>query len=166
MRKSLRASLATDPHFEGHAAGSIVVCLDCWKPIYGLERGLAAGDKAGRAASAFRPLRVADLRDLIDRPDLDPVWQQLFARWCRTEACRGLLQADRPRAGSAAMCPLCGGSFLRIRTVEAADTLDRAYVLEMVTIPPNPTRDPHRWLGRITRWVADVDDTSIVVTIQ
>lgn len=166
MRASLKASLATDPGFDGYPAGSIVVCNDCWKPIFVLERGLAPGDKAGRAASAFRPLRLLDLRALVQRPDLDPTWQTLLARWCGTPAVYRLLHASRPRAGDAATCPICEGPFLRVRTVERADTIDQAYVLEMVTIPPAPSRTPHRWLGRLTRWVADIDASLAEVTLQ
>ncbi len=78
MRAALVASLANDPSFDGYPKGSIVVCGDCWRPVYALERGLAPGDKAGRSASAFRPLTVSDIVQLSDRPDLDSGWQGLL----------------------------------------------------------------------------------------
>ena len=158
MRAGLKASLALAPHFEGYPAGSIVVCSDCWKPVYVLERSLSPGDKGGRAASAFRPLTLTDCRALIGRPDLDPAWQRLFQAWCETAAVMTLLDAPRPRAGSEATCPLCHGPFLKSRAVERSETVDRGYVLEMVTIPPMP-RGLHRWLGETTRWVHDVEVT-------
>ena len=157
MRAGLKASLAMSPHFEGYPAGSIVVCSDCWKPVYVLERGIGPGDKGGRAASAFRPLTRADCAALLTRSDLDPAWQGLFRTWCESPAVRTLLDAPRPRAGSEATCPLCAGPFLKSRAVERSETVDRGYVLEMVTIPPE-ARGLHRWLGRATRWVHDVPE--------
>ena len=157
MRAGLTASLAMTPSFEGYPAGSIVVCSDCWKPVYVLERGLSPGDKGGRAASAFRPLTRTDCRALLGRADLDPAWQGLFKAWCETPAFTALLEAPRPRAGSEATCPLCAGPFLKSRAVERSETVDRGYVLEMVTIPPVP-KGRHRWLGTQTRWVHDVPE--------
>lgn len=164
MRASLRASLANDPTFEGYPKGSIVICGDCWKPVYVLERGISLGDRGGRAASAFRPLTWADCQTLFTRPDLDPAWRGLFAAFCASPAAQAMLHAPRPRAGQDATCPLCGGSYLKGRTVELADTLDRAYVLEMATIPPMPSRVKNPWLGTQTRWTRE-DDPSVTVEL-
>ena len=159
MRASLIASLANDPTFEGYPKGSVVICGDCWHPVFVLERGIGIGDRGGRAASAFRPLTRADMAALVDRPDLDVAWRRLFADFCRTQEAQILLHADRPRSGSSPVCPLCGGFYLKSRTVEKADTMDRAYVLEMATIAPLPGRRMNRWLGQMTRWVRDAHES-------
>lgn len=153
MRESLRASLAADQTFEGYPKGSIVVCGDCWKPVYALERGIGPGDRGGRAASAFRPLTPTDCADLLTRRDLDTTWQRLFAAWCNGPDFARLLGAPRPVSGSAAICPLCGGLYVKFRAVTLGEALDQAYVLEMATIPPH-VRAVNSWLGERTRWVA------------
>lgn len=160
MRASLTASLANDPTFEGYPKGSMVVCGDCWKPVYVLERGISVGDRGGRAASAFRPLTWADCESLKDRPDLDTAWRGLWAAFCASPAVARLLNAPRPRAGQDATCPLCGGNYIKGRTVERQDTIDRAYVLEMATIPPLPSSRMNRWVGQQTKWVHALDPIS------
>ncbi len=165
MRASLRASLAQDPTFEGYAKGSIVICPDCWKPIYRLERGISPGDRAGRAASAFAPLRREDCLSLATRPDLDATWRQLFVTWWHTSPdARRLIEAQRPRAGDVIACPLCDGPYIKPRTVELADTHDRAYVLEMATIAPLTTRQRNPFLGGVTRWIPGDPDEPVEIT--
>jgi hypothetical protein len=157
MRESLVHSLAQDPGFEGYPKGSIVICPDCWKPIYVLERGVAPGDRAGRAASAFRPMTIPDLTGMLTRPDIDAGWRKLFAEFLGTKAVSTLLYADRPKAGDKAICPLCAGTWLRFRAVTLPEALDQAYVLEMATIAPFATA-PTPWIGTTTRWIGGEDD--------
>lgn len=137
------------------------MCGDCWKPVYVLERGIAVGDRGSRAASAFRPLTWADCQTLFTRPDLDATWRAFWMTFCASPALQVLLDAPRPRAGSEALCPLCGGTYLKGRTVERADTIDRAYVLEMATIAPMPGRVRNPWLGMHPKWVPDLAEDDL-----
>ncbi len=69
-----------------------------------------------------------------------------------------LWAAPRPRAGDTPICPLCGGLWLKSRAVERDEVMDKAYVLEMITIPPMPNGRPNQWLGTRTRWARDVPE--------
>ncbi len=158
MRDALRASLSTDPGFEGYPKGAVIVCGDCWRPIYKLERGVAPGDKCGRAASAFAPMRQADFRDLDTRVDLDAGWRGLLAVYALSPESQAVTGARRPRAGDEAVCPACGGQFLKVRTVTKSETLDHAYVWEMLWVPPLAARCANRFVGERTRWRVDVPD--------
>lgn len=164
MRSSLAASLRQDPTSEGHPAGSIVLCPDCWRPIYRLERSIRIGDRAGRAASAFAPLRRADVADLFERDDLDPTWRGLLRQWVESAAGETLWGARRPVAGDAAICPVCDGLYLRVRAVERDEVHDRAYALEMATIAPIRGRRLNRWIGHRPKWVRD-PDPAVEVTV-
>lgn len=117
-------------------AGSIVVCTSCGQPLYRLIRGIGAGERLGRSVSAFAPVEWRDLAALMGRTDLEP---GLRARWRAEpkatwdERCQRI---PAPRTGMPAVCPLCGDVFVQARAVEAEAFLDRAYVVELVTIPP------------------------------
>jgi len=165
QREALRASLATDPGFEGYPKGSIIVCGDCWKPIWKLERGITPGDRCGRAAGAFAPLTLADLRDLDGRPDLDEGWRGLLAVYALSPSARAVIGARRPRSGDAATCPACGGQFLKARTVTQSETLDHAYVWEMLWVPPLAARCANRFVGQSTRWTHEAIDDDAVAQV-
>src|SRR5688572_5196901 len=64
-----------------YAAGSIVVCNACARPIYKLERPIGIGQHAGRGASAFKPISMADLADLAERTDIDAGLRTVIAGW-------------------------------------------------------------------------------------
>ncbi len=162
-RLDVRASLAKDPGFEGYPKGSIIVCGDCWKPVYKLERGITPGDRCGRAASAFAPLTRVDFADLNERPDLDLGWRGLLAIYAMSPDVSAVLDADRPRSGDMALCPACGGQFLKARAVTLGETLDRAYVWEMLWVPPLATPGANPFIGRATRWLDTSDDDLVVV---
>lgn len=117
-----------------YTKGSIVICTSCARPLYRLERGIELGERMGRAAAAFAPVTASDLAILRDRHDVDAGVRALLT------AEPSLAQyADRipsPRAGQPALCPFCEQVFVQGRSTEVADTRDRAYVWELVTIPP------------------------------
>jgi hypothetical protein len=43
------------------------------------------------------------------------------------------------KSGAPMLCPCCGASYVRVRAAEAGEVIDRAYVVELVTIPPGRT---------------------------
>lgn len=140
MRASLRESVraAAIGHGEDfrYPQGSIVLCTSCAKPIAILERGISFGDKAGQMASAFAPLRVQDLELLKERRDIDAgviAWVNALTPETRKTH---LDKLHRFKTGDPAMCPCCQHVFVQVVSVERREALDRAYVIELVTIPP------------------------------
>jgi hypothetical protein len=138
MRDSLKKSLADSParNFERYAKGSIVICNMCAAPIYKLETGIGLGQKGGRAASIFKPIGLADLADLADRPDIDAGIRARVASWSLEERRAHVALLTEPKAGDPMQCPACQGCFVQVLSVEKTETIDRAYVLELLTIPP------------------------------
>lgn len=118
--------------------GSIIVCTSCAKPIYKLERGIAAGEKAGRAASAFKPVSVYDLMDLQWRSQggTEPGLVAAMREWTGEQMKAHADRLTAPKAGDPMLCPACGEVFVQSRSSESSDTKDRAYVLELLTVPP------------------------------
>ncbi len=136
---------------DGFPKGTICLCPDCWRPVFALERGLSLGDRGGRSASAFRPITRADLQGLVTRPDLNPTWQSLLRAWMVTPDLERVLRADRPRPGDPAICPNCGGQWIKVEERERGSMGDRGYVLQLVDIPPNGRS---RWMTK-PRWNHD-----------
>jgi hypothetical protein len=135
MRAALQESIARAGG-DRWAAGSIVVCTSCGRPIYRLTRGIGAGEKVGRSVEAFAPVEWRDIEALIQRQDLEP---GLRARWrseTREQWRERLAAIPPPRSGDPCKCPLCTNVFVQARAGEPTEFLDRAYVVELVTIPP------------------------------
>lgn len=137
-RQSVQASIAASPagNHELYPAGSIVVCVSCAAPLYRLERAIYIGEKAGRSADAFRPVRVADLVTLRDRAEVDA---GLRARLREQTPAQRQAHCDRIpvlRAGDPLVCPACTRAFVGSRSTEVNETLERGYVIELFTIPP------------------------------
>lgn len=139
MRTALQESLAASragQTFDGYAKGSILICLSCAHPIYKLDASIGVGAKGSAIVKALRPVLPADLEDLAGRVDIDRGVVAL---------CKALTPAQRrayceaipvPRTGDPALCPRCHQSLVQGRTSEAADTRDRAFVIEPLFIPP------------------------------
>jgi hypothetical protein len=139
MRQALQDSLAGALlETIAYPKGSIVVCTSCAKPIYKLDRGLGAGDKAGRAASAFKPIGLWDLVDLQWRAHglVDAGLTAVLRGWTADEMKAHVARIGEPVAGDPMLCPVCGDVYVQARTAEVSDTQDRAYVIELLTIPP------------------------------
>jgi hypothetical protein len=138
MRESLRRSIADSPStgFERYPKGSIVLCNACALPIFKLDRGVDLGQKAGQAASAFKPLTLADLAELADRVDVDAGIRARVNAWTPEERRAHVALLVEPKSGDAMACPSCGGCWPQVLTTEQTETHDRAYVLELLTIPP------------------------------
>lgn len=118
----------------GYPAGSIVLCQNCLKPLYVLERGIGAGERGGRGADALRPFQVKDFDRLSNALDAGVAAAMLnWTPQAREEHCRKI---PVPKTGDPMLCPCCGHSYPRVRAATAGEVIDQAYVIELVTIPP------------------------------
>lgn len=151
MRDSLKKSLADSPvaHFERYPKGSIVLCNACSDPIFKLERGIDVGDKAGRTASAFKPISLADLAELAQRPDIDAGVRARIASWNADERRAHVAKLFDLKAGDPMICPVCARCFVQVLTTEQTETHDRAYTLELLTIPPQGAGKPSPLRGKV-----------------
>lgn len=142
MRASLQRSIADSPARgqDGYPAGSIVLCNNCAKPIYKLDRPIGLGQKAGRGASAFKPIAMADLVELEQRPEVDAGVRATIAGWNGDQRRAHLASLHEPKSGDPMLCPCCKHGFTQVLSTEAAETHDRGYVIELVTIPPRGHR--------------------------
>lgn len=138
MRHSLKQSVKDSPvsGFERYPKGSIVICNACALPIYKLDFGIALGDKGGRSADSFKPLTNVDLIALAHRQDID-AGVVAKVKSLTIEEQQALTGAAVPKAGDPMMCPSCKGTFPQIVSIEKHEVLDRAYVIELLTIPPH-----------------------------
>jgi hypothetical protein len=137
LKQSLADTIAGDHVGFRYPKGSIVLCTACAAPIAILEQGIALGDKAGRMAQAFAPLRLQDLETLGAREDVD-AGVRAFVRSLTPEQKKAHVdRLHRFRTGDPAICPCCHQGFMQVLSVEKSEALDRAYVLELVTIPPH-----------------------------
>lgn len=134
MRQSVRDSIAAGDGAESYPAGSIVLCQSCLKPLYRLERGIGVGESAAKSVDAYRPVRPQDVYGLMEA--IDPGVATMARLWTVETLKAHCHKIPELRTGSPAVCPCCGNSFVRVRAVEAAEVIDRAYVMELVTIPP------------------------------
>lgn len=140
MRDSLKQSLVDSPAGDQvdfrHPKGSIVICNACALPIAILERGIAVGDKAGQMARAIVPLRDRHLVELAARADIDPgirAWARSLSDDQRKAHCEKLQPF---KSGDPMLCPCCHQCFAQVVSVDKHEVLDKAYVIELVTLPP------------------------------
>jgi hypothetical protein len=140
MREALRDSIAGAlRETVTYPKGSIVICTSCAKPIFRLERGISAGEKAGRAASAFKPLSIGDMIELQGRAVSGTADAGVIAAlrmWTLAQVTDHVKKLHDPKAGDPMVCPACGDVFPQARAAEVSDTQDRAYVVELITVPP------------------------------
>jgi hypothetical protein len=142
-RRSVQDSIAASPagNHAGYPAGSIVICVSCAAPIYRLERGIAIGEKTGRTADAYRPVRLKDLVELRDREDANAGVRAVLTAQSPAQLQAHCDRIPELRAGMPFVCPCCTRPFVAVRSSpdprEANETLQRGYVIELVTIPPS-----------------------------
>jgi hypothetical protein len=158
MRDSLKQSAADSPirGFEKYRAGSIVLCNNCSKPIFKLDRAVCLGDKAGKMASAFKPLSAADIRALADRDDIDAGISGMLRHWTPEDIQAHLDKLHEMRSGDPMLCPACDDCFVQVLSVDRHEVLDKAYTIEMLVIAPAgiesaPVRG--RQIGTDKSWV-------------
>jgi hypothetical protein len=135
MRKALDDALRLSPVPTldvAYPSGSVVVCYACGKPLYTLQGNIYVGEKPSRSAWKYAPVRLEQMIALSERTDLDP----------GIRASLKVMSVDdqRLKAGDFLDCPACKKSFVYVRTSTgsegAAEFTDRAYVLQLATIPP------------------------------
>lgn len=156
MRDSVRQSAADSPAtgFDRYPAGSVVLCNACAKPIFRLDRAIALGDKAGRMASAFKPLTFRDVVELGKREDIDAGVRALVASWTPDQVKAHVDSLHEFRTGDPMMCPCCDDCFVQVIAVDRHEVLDKAYTIELVTIPPtNPVAVRGKRLGTNHEWI-------------
>ena len=157
MRDSLRKSVADSPveNFERYAKGSIVICNACAAPIFKLDHAICLGDKAGKMASAFKPLTLPDLDTLGQREDIDSGVRGYVKQMTLTQRTEFLTKLREVRAGDPMTCPVCAECFVQVLSVDKNELLDLAYTLELVTIPPTGKVVPIRGrrIGANAGWV-------------
>jgi hypothetical protein len=153
MRESLRKSLDDQPGFERYPKGSIVICHSCAKPIFKLDFGIDVGDKVGRCVSAFKPVSTADVESLIGREDIDAGVRAGLAALTPDERTAHLQALHEMRTGDPMVCPCCLGVFVQVLAVTPDEVLDRAYTVELVTIPPDGSTKAWAVRGRKNLWV-------------
>lgn len=150
MRDSLKKSVADSPvqGFDSYPSGSIVLCNACSLPIYKLEGGIALGDKGGRMANRFKPLAMTDLMELAGRVDIDAGIRARISGWTPDERKAHVAKLTEPKTGDPMLCPSCGGCFVQVLSTEQTETIDQAYTIELLTIPPFGTGRPAPVRGR------------------
>lgn len=157
MRESLRRSIAGGGGFDRYPKGSVVLCNACSLPVFKLDRAISLGDKMGQAASAFKPLSLVDLSDLLERDDADAGVRALVRSLGPEGRLAHVQKLREMHPGDPALCPSCGSCFLQVLSVERDEALDRAYTVEMLTVPPKGLGRPApvrgRQLGATKDWV-------------
>lgn len=138
MRESLKKSIddSNVRNQDRYAKGSIVLCNACAEPIFKLDRAIQIGDGAGKTASALKPLTLADLIILGERDDIDAGVKASINAKTRDEQLAHVRKLKEVRAGDPMICPVCSCCFPQVLSVTKHEVLDRAYVIELVTIPP------------------------------
>lgn len=143
MRQGLTEALQTSPVQStdvAYPAGSIVVCYACGKPLYRLQGNIYVGEKPSRSAWKYAPVRVEDLQALIARTDLDPGIRASIKFLSVDEQKTHCDKVQSLKPGDMLDCPSCTKSFVFARTSSNADGAseftDRAYVIQLATIPP------------------------------
>jgi hypothetical protein len=142
MRESLIESLGTrkaaDVQF---VAGSIVLCCACLKPLYVLQRSIYSGEKTSRTVDAYRPVTLADIAGMEARAD-NPGLAATVRLWSDAVRAEHVGKIPDVKTGSAALCPCCGKSWVRVRATSKEEFTDLAYVWELVTVLPRGAIDP------------------------
>jgi hypothetical protein len=159
MRESVKKSVDDSlvKGFEKYPAGSIVLCNACSKPIFKLDRAVCLGDKAGGAAKNFVPLSVADLDTLAARDDIDAGVRAAVLVLTHDERKAHIAQLHEMRSGDPMLCPCCDDCFVQVLAVTKHEVLDKAYTIELLTIPPQGVGKPApvrgRQIGAYKGWV-------------
>jgi hypothetical protein len=159
MRASLKQSLRDSPAGSGEGfrspKGSIVICNACAVPMAKLDYGIALADKAGKMASAFKPLTSADLDTLAHRQTVDAGVRAWVLNLTPESRAFYLSSLREFRAGDPMVCPVCQSCFAQVLSVEKDEVLDKAYVIELLTIPPDGTVVPIRGkhIGTDREWI-------------
>lgn len=136
LKQSLADSAAGDQVDFRYPKGSVILCNACARPMAILEHGIALGARCGRMVSAIAPLTVAQLVELGEREDID-AGVRAFVKGLSPEQLKEHCEkSPRYRTGDPMICPFCHQCFVQVLSVDKHETLDKAYVIELVTLPP------------------------------
>ena len=119
--------------------GSIVVCRECSKPIYRLQRSIYMGEPAGRTAWKYAPVTMADLQALIERRDLEPGQRAAIKAMSVEDRALHCQKIPTFKAGDFQDCPACGKQFSTGYIPEGASKEqfgDKGFRIHLHTIPP------------------------------
>jgi hypothetical protein len=129
---------------DGYPRGSVVICAQCFVPLYTLMRSINPGDKANRSIGAYKPITALELRQL--RRDVPSV-NAALKTWSVDDEIAHEARIVAPSTGSPAQCPSCLKSFVQVFAPDANEVIDLAYTWRLVTIPPMagplPVRSAH-----------------------
>jgi len=127
---------------------SIIVCLNCGKPLYRLQQSLYVGEPLAKSAWKYAPIEVADIVALMDRSDLEP-GQRAALKALSLDDWR--LHCDKLttlKPGDFSDCVSCQESFVFgkiTRDDEGSSRFgDKGYVVKLATIPPQGQAKRHR----------------------
>lgn len=138
-----------------YPAGSVVVCYACGIPLYRLQANIYVGEKPSRSAWKYAPIALADLWELIARTDLDAGIRAAIKVLTIEEQHAHCESIPTLKAGDFLDCPTCTKPFVFVRTSSDADGVaeftDRAYVIQLATIPPVGQARPLTLAGRPRR---------------
>jgi hypothetical protein len=155
MRQAITDAQRTSPVPSQDVAfprGSIVVCYSCGIPLYKLEAAIFVGEKATRSGWKYAPVSVNDLRELVARRDLDPGIRASLKLLTAAQLHEHCAKIQRLHAGDALDCAACRKPFVFVRTSDgsegALEFTDRAYVIQLATIPPVGQARPLTLAGR------------------
>ncbi len=119
--------------------GSIVICRNCGKPLYRLERSLYATDKPGRATWKFAPVTMRDLEALLQRQDVEPGHRAIVGAMPLEDRRLHCDRIPQLKAGDFADCPACKEQFVYAHVAGADGPSkfgDKGYTIVLATIPP------------------------------
>jgi hypothetical protein len=119
---------------------SIVVCRNCGKPLYRLQRSLYVGEPAAKSAWKYAPVSVADLRALMERSDLEPGQRAAIKAMSLDDQRTHCDRIQTLAPGSFTDCPACKESFVYGKIHDTSDGGakfgDKGYTIALAIIPP------------------------------
>lgn len=120
--------------------GSIVLCRQCNRPIYRLQRSIYIGEPVGKSAWKYAPVSVRDIEGLMARGDLEP-GQRAFLRAVPLADWQTHCSAiPTLKAGDFMDCPSCRQQFSYGVAPDSDDGAsmfaDRGYRVVLAIIPP------------------------------
>lgn len=120
--------------------GSIVVCHACGVPLYRLVGSIWFSEKTSNTGWKYAPVSMADLQTLMERRDLDPGIRAAIKLWSPERQRQHCERIPMLKNGELPNCPSCAQPFVYALTSQGpegkSEFTDRAYVLQLATIPP------------------------------
>ena len=117
---------------------SIVVCRECGKPIYRLQRSIYLGEPAGKSAWKYVPVTPADLQALTERRDVDAGQRAAIKAMSPEDRIAHCDKIGTFKPGDYQDCPACGKQFSTgyIPTGSTEQFGDKGFRIHLHTIPP------------------------------